>query len=680
MRYPVMSAQPQYVYKSAVPDGGINQGSAARAEKYLDDGENMWLSDGLLCTRPGLAVEDTEPIYSSGLFDAVSRPLTFTGARVTIEGEEKELAYYTVSEDGSHIKCYVCLVGGGTGYTSIGTMNFNRISSDTFFTPQRFLFFSAGATYGCGIYAFVTVSDGVTTEYSIYECNAERDGWQRISNSDYYIPTVYINGRGTLYDEVNDAYPEEPIELEQQNLLTGEFKAYFSSDGHSSTFQLPLSGLDSSNVICRIYRTPTQYAEWIVEENESEAAADFFGVEVTLSCDRVSGMLHFTSGGTDHPIMRMAQYRGNNIFVYASKTIENGFARVVGASVCESFNSFIVLSGSEADKNAVTAARTSRPLYFPKGAVTYVGGGENAVTALKAFGNRLLCFKADGIYRITLNDGSTYADNELLVGVENDFYKSDTLKNELLYYRNGCSSPQSICVCGNELLWLDASRNVCVMKNGSSRIYTVSDAVFEDLNELSPEDIKACCYKGCYLLWAGNRVLAAQLNESPEKTAWYKWKFSDDITVDGVAVLGGVPKAAVRVPYKQWSYIAVLAGAYDILPDEHGEVIRSSIPAFFATARYDLGCPQLRKAIDTVFIEAAASQSIEISFGNEEKIHRIDIMMEGDRAERRQTASFRVRPRLYGVCDTVLTVRSDGAFSAGGLMFCYRKLSEAAGV
>lgn len=683
MKYPVMSAQPQYVYKAALPDGGIIPNNFTKDEKHLTESENIWFSDNQLCTRPGLTVDSYDPACKAGNFDFIWQKLTFTGVRVMEDGIEKELAYYLHCLDNTHIAVYTYLVDKSKNYTSLGEIMFTGMFVDTFFVPDRLLFLSAGATSGCGIYAFVKTIRDEKEEYAIYECNSERNGWIRHYSSDYYVPTIYINGRGTLFDEVVDAYSNKPIELEQQNLLTGQFKAYFSSDGHSSVFKLPVSNLDDDVFICRVYQAPNDYAEWLLDKGESTKVSDLFGGEVTLTLDRTSGMFSFTSNGEAHPIMKMSRFRSNNIYVFASKTVDKGLETVLGSTVCENFNSFIVLSGSEVDRNAVVLARCSRPLYFPKGAITHVGDSESAVTALKTFGNRLLCFKSDGIYRISLTNGSVYSDNEMLLGVQTDFYKSDTVKNELLYYDHGCIMPKSICVCDNKLIWMDTSHRICLLKSTDSRIKTLSAAVSSKLHDITAEKyetIVGSFNDGYYILWYGNHALAAHISDTDEKTAWYGWKFPDSIKVEDVAEIGGVLRLIVGTGTSGWCHFAELSKGYDLLPDSNEMLVRSDISSCFSTARFDFGCPWLRKAVDSVFIEASSPQSIEISFDNEESSHRLDIMMDNDKAEKHITATYRVRPGLYGVNDVSVTVKSNQPFSVGGLMFCYRKLSEVSGI
>ena len=116
------------------------------------------------------------------------------------------------------------------------------------------------------------------------------------------------------------AYTAQPKFLEAQNILTGRFKSYFTSDGQSNAFRLPYSGLANETVMCRIYINLTKYTDWTILSNSTSDTQTFYNSAITMNVDRSKGMIYFTtSDGADYPIPIMSMYHENNICVRAGK-------------------------------------------------------------------------------------------------------------------------------------------------------------------------------------------------------------------------------------------------------------------------------------------------------------------------------------------------------------------------
>ena len=231
MRYPSYKKEKIHSYRLRALLGGLdlNEDPVVLDEDKLCECENMWIKNGMLCSREGLAV-DNPCVMEVEKYGFCSAPLTVTDTIVTVDGEPCNIGY-TMVFDGADSKhtVNVYFINRQGEFICAGELVFNRISGDEFYFAESIYFISGKGNKGCGVYAFVKISDyGINPDYKMFELSSDRSEWLNINISDCYAPIIYINGRGTRYREAVDAYGAAPIAFEQQNLLTGCFRAFYS--------------------------------------------------------------------------------------------------------------------------------------------------------------------------------------------------------------------------------------------------------------------------------------------------------------------------------------------------------------------------------------------------------------------------------------------------------------------
>ena len=112
--------------------------------------------------------------------------------------------------------------------SSAGNIMCQRISESIFSIPTDVFFLVDRRVNedGDGVFAFVTKQSYGDESYAIYEACGGFARWDNCE-SEIYVPTVRINGRGNRYDTASPLedlnYPE-PEMPETLNVLTGRFK------------------------------------------------------------------------------------------------------------------------------------------------------------------------------------------------------------------------------------------------------------------------------------------------------------------------------------------------------------------------------------------------------------------------------------------------------------------------
>ena len=426
----------------------------------LSDCKNVWFNDGVLKSRPGLYTKPENYINDEFYRDGFYYHYRPADVEITIDGELKKIVVEEIEYDDSSYICLVHLINSKGLVENCSELIFNRTSGSTFYIPEKILFYKGAPQTGGGLFALaslVNMENFNQHTHKIYEVDSDFSTWNRVTS--YYIPTVYINGRGNKYEiaeSTNQAFTGTPTRLENLNLLNGTFYAYYSSDGRSNSFRLPFSNIADQNVICRIHYTVKDYVQWTVPADSTSASATFFGTSVTMNVNRTKGIIYFTVPAGDYEVPLMSQHSENNMEILATKNSEYGFTDIVESSLATTHNSKILL----ANKNTVFEANYDNPLYFPKDSVTYVGEADSDITAFAFFENNTIAFKPNATYRISIKDGKALNSISLLANNDAIFYANDTLSVSCLSAKTGCSDKNSLIRRENELLWKGTDRYI----------------------------------------------------------------------------------------------------------------------------------------------------------------------------------------------------------------------------
>jgi len=551
-----VSKEPLYINKSA-----------------LSEAKNVIYSGGILKTRPGLYSDSEHVIKSEYSSDSFFNTCEISRNDFYINNTFYKIIMETSQVDFSQFSLTFHLIDQNRDMLNIGSMQFYRVTDTVFYVPSNVTLFQAKPQKGCGLYAFITLSNmGNYTETLnyIYELSSDMLSWNKIEN--YYIPTVYINGRGDMYKTSEDAgniISENPKLLEAPNMLNGIFYAYYSSDGYSSSFALPYSNISDEKVSCRIYYSLNAYTDWTINAGETSKVKEFMGAKVTMNIDRSKGIVYFTVESGDYAVPYMSKYNLNNIRITATKKDPTAFSDIVSCTCCLVCDSRIVLAGGN-KLNRIYTAHYDNPLYFPQSNYTEIGQARLPIKALTLQKDKILAFKSNGIYRITLTKGEGINTASLLADNDSYFYKSDSLTVNRMDSQLGCARQSAITtLCGKTFFCGTDSNFYCITDSFSIKL--ISQKIKEYLkvfpNEILNEIVLLNDGKHCYFFLNNQAYVCCTPTDSDyEKTAWYVWEFPEEVTVSGGISYENSPVLLCSTNYAT-NYTAVLEGNEDILLD-----------------------------------------------------------------------------------------------------------------
>lgn len=675
MKYGSLKKQSIKSFKVTDFDGGLNSASlpSSISDNQLSECKNVWYKNGRLQTRPGFNAEVSQAV-SSKIF-GVDGELKYniTDTSVYIDGTYYRVAYGEVLTDDYAYYIYVYLVDGDGRITPIGNMAFLRTASEIFYLPVNVLFYVGKPQSGGGIFAMVTVENQYNSEekyYNFFEINKEYTEWERVYN--FYIPTLYINGRGNKYSQAhseNGFTTESPKILESPNMLNGRFHAYFTSDGFSSLFRLPFTDLASETVICKIYYTLTDYLEWQVSATGIADTQSFFGNKVTLEVDREKGTAYFTCEDTEYAVPVMPMYHENNIKITATKEIENGIAKIIHSDCCINTDSSIILSGGFCG-NEVYSTNYDEPLYFPQNSSVSVGNANSNITAFAFQNGKIIAFKSDGIYSLTMKKGDIINRISLLADNDRIFSKNDEFSAKQITKQAGCKDKKTVALCEGKAIWLGTDNNIYSFTS-QNQIKRISDTV------VMPQIRESFAFSDgeYYFLVSGTDIIVAQAPADKDKR-FYFWQLPDNFKPYGGLYKNGNFKLLCAGENSSILYTANLKGATDTVMcyNENGEIesreyaVKSSI----TTKHYDLSGFCDFKNIDSMYLMLASCGKIRICVNGKE-IANVNLRISREEYQNGEHKSVKIIPHLYGARLLYLTVESDDGLSIGELEIFYRK-------
>ncbi len=698
MKYGNISPSKQEKFHIPALDGGVNFSE----EEFIEDNQlsncsNMWFKDGALRTRLGISAIEKSIIGRYDKYSYCISPFKMTDSTVFIGGKPYGVAYCIDGDYISYELLRVFFVAGDGSVKETEPIYFNRVSSQIFYKFSKAVFFSASATVGGGIYAFMTVSNGSSKIYRIYEINSDFSDWTELSSVEYYTPIVYMNGRGNKFPENDDEniyYSAEPTEPEALNMLTSKFKAYFTSDGYSSSFKLPISNLDDDVVVCKIYHSPGVYTQWIINRGSNSSSAVFSNTTVNMKIDRTTGIFSFSALGAAFVVPYLSEYGGNNIEITAYKSTENALARVIGSKRCVGYNSRLYFCDNEYKPNEVYSARMTSPLYFPINSKVSVGEDTSAVTALGVVCNKLIAFKPTEIYKINLKVGDAYTAEGILSGQKADFIHNDTLTTTAVHSFIGCDCPDTLKNCSNRLVWLSSIGKVYTLATTTygkeNNIYEVSSHIDEMLKGYSSEALKkayAADTDGYYMLMLDKKIAVmdyrikdfgfpakyAGAGENGGSISWYIWDYCTQLDAASVAKIEGNILFACNCEDLKYQYVSSFYGEKDVIvkTDESGNAALEEydINSGFCSAFTDFGQMATSKTVDEIYIGLKLSGATELKVTGERSRGKLTLFPKNERYEVTKIilpikSSNRIK----------ISLDSKDRFAVGGILIKYRPI------
>ena len=678
MRYDSLKRQSVKSFKIKGLNGGINVKDApeAIADNQVCISKNMWYKASRFQTRPGFLGDSKKAIDIKihdidGMYD-----YKVTDTEIFIDGEYYKIAVANIIEEDYAHHTYVYLIDSQNTIRQIGNMSFFRIASDVFSIPTNILFFNGKPQNGGGIYAFATLTnqhDYSEKYYNIYEVSADFKTWDRVY--DYYVPTIFINGRGNKYQiakkENGLSYPAQK-ELESQNMLNGRFNVYYTSDGYSNSFKLPFTNLAEEKVVCRIYYTLVDYMEWEFAATSTVCKKAFMGKEVSGILDREKGVLYFITDQGNFPIPIIDMYHENNIKITASKEIEKGLEKIVFSTCATRMNSKLLLSGGM-EGNIVFSADYENPLYFSVGSSVRIGESDNNVTALLQQNENVLAFKQHSLYELKLKEGGNINEIALLSDCDRVFKKLDSFTVEEISKNIGCNNKNTLCDCGNTIVW-QGTDNKIYSYSGGKYIYYISDKIDSVIPKFDYKDSFSVGGDDMYILFT-NREIYVFLLKDLNKITVYRWDCPECAMVKSGYFHNGIFKFLCSGERDTLIYIAELNGETDAFVhyDKDGNITQIPMPIknSVITKFYRLSDLPKLKNVENIYFLLAAKGKVKIGI-NGLTIANINFGFSNEIYDKREYKTVKLSPHLYETDSVYLTLSSDQHMSIGEIEILYR--------
>lgn len=661
-------------------DGGINclLSPSDIEDNQLSDCKNVWFRDGVLKTRAGTRVDASKYIKPEETDTFYKYEYKLHNAGLNIAGEYMRIATGEICVEDYVYYCNVFLVGENGNFLPAGKISFFRTTSEIFYTPINILFYTGKPQTGGGIFAMATTQNDFYDDqrfYAIYEISEDFKEWNRVYN--FYIPTLYINGRGNKYaipKGNNQVNFNSPKILESPNMLNGRFHAYFTSDGYSNSFRLPFPKLSSESVICRIYYNLVDYVEWLVGAHSTENRQTFFGVEVTMQVDREKGTVYFLSNGKDYPIPLMDIYNENNIKITATKEIEKGKEKIIHSTCACNYKSRIIISGGESG-NEVYEADFDNPLYFSQKSSVKVGSADSEVVDIAIKDNRIVVLKQDGIYYLNFRNGNKINDISLLADSDKIFTYDDKFYCNIITDKVGCYGKDFTAVLNDDIVFLGKDRKIYLLKSlDSGGLVAISDNPGEKFEYFKYPDF-ACGGSNNYIIFRKNKAFTAEIKG--RNALWHYFEFPEKYKINGGFWFNNNFWFLCSTTDGNVAYIAQLNAETDefIDLDSEGNVVKCDLPieSSITTKRFNFSSGFKKQKIESIYLSLASKANIGI-YVNQRQIADVNLKMTENELNGREYKSVKLSPYVNGADSVYITLDSKSGMSVADLEIIYREI------
>ena len=620
-----------------------SSGEYVSNEEVLSDCENMIYQKGKLNTRPGFSAIEESVVPPVEYADTVYLPFTVTDT-VYYSGSKRYNVAYRCTGDVSFASLQVFFIDEEGNISSAGNIMCQRISESLFSIPTDVFFLVDRRVKedGDGVFAFVTKQSYGDESYAIYEACGGFARWDNCE-SEIYVPTVRINGRGNRYDTASPLedlnYPE-PEMPETLNVLTGKFKCYFTADGLSSIFRLPYGSLDSlSPLVCRVYVSTDEYTEWVIPPTANHASAVIFGETVYLYVDRNLGVIRFWNGQSDYCIRIITGCPLNNIAVTAVTERSGGPGEIISSKGIAALGGRLYAYGNKIKPNCVYCAKQTEPLYFPDDAKLFLGDGTTGVTSLKVQNGKLIAFKPGEVYRIITSFSNEKYEKEAVLPETTLYIMGDKMKVQTIDTGIGCSAPKTIMLCGSRLVWLGSDGNAYALATttygNTINVYRVSRPVEQHIKAFAKNGSEpfAVNKDGYYILLFGGDVLIMNYKAKGfgysksynagdfvlKSPAWYRWKLPENAAYISAAGIGDGIILTSHIENGLSGFLSTVSGERDsFIIRENGEnrTVFTDIRGGFTTKYLDLDYPGRLKTIAKVLPCGECETPATLTFSN----------------------------------------------------------------
>ena len=505
-----------------------NPASVKSASAY-----NMMLEDGKLCNRFGIATLDNPTIFTPYEFVGYTEFIS-TDCYVSVKGRTGRIAIAEESDDYSNIYEHIMVFFPDGSREDLGTITFTRSSPSTFFTPISYVFYSGTPSdNGGGIYMLCRLGCyDYPDEYRIYEISRDFTEWRVLQDTDFYTPTILINGRGENYKSalISNIPLKNPEKLEPMNMLFGKFNCYFTTDGCSNSFVLPCTTLGNEMIKCRFESSADNIIEWVINPNgTSSNTVTYNGVKISMYVNRNARKIFFVRESGEAYVLPFCNM-DNNLFFTAYNGENSEISEICSMSLVDSVSG-IVNSGTSSitvfsggiSPNRLVWINPENPLYFPNCcslSLSEVGGKINKIFAL---GNRLFAVGKEKICSASIKSGEPFDLTSIISGIKNSgevsFAKFSFNKEIDLF---DCVIPKTIARF-NETAFFCTHNGKIYSLESPLKITEIA----QHTNDFSNNSFSAI-HKGRYMIFELNSCLVYEKNQY-DMFGLIKWEFPIEI-------------------------------------------------------------------------------------------------------------------------------------------------------
>lgn len=564
--------------------GGLNLRDSVSMvrDNQLTDGLNVWYKDAVLKTRPGMRV-------NQGVIDG-GRITAFI--RTADDAPEKKLLQSDIVPRCNDIYRVIdgkryCLFAAKVNKLGVDTLLFQFVTDDAVIDLPEYSkeghiidnFFVVEQKQT--LYCFIRMhgnSDGIV-EYTIIQY-IDGDAWTELSEKDYYVPLVLVNG-----DMQHTFAPPSGTMYEGYNLLTHRYRMQFDADTCESermlyrtlhNIKMPARAhLVGETVTARLTDMDGNVVIHTVTINEQVPS-----VETELGSDGMRMKVWEETidffDASDKAVVLPEKYKGlHNNFEFElpfwDDEHEAGITKVFEMTNCTWFGGqsaglgggtrlFLCGNREEKEKNLVVWSDMDNPLYFPENNYFYVGNSSQAVTGFGKQNELLVIFKERELFYTYYQQGEAYSaadvisQNVIDVTAASAYFPLVQIHGSI-----GCDCPNSIQLCRNRLVWASTQGKVYTLTTNNQyserNVYEVSGMVERRLEKETMEalaDAFSCDWQGLYCLFVNNHVYLMDYNSygyqyaySYSKTEdsnvmipWWYWELPE---VNGAGHLKGIP-------------------------------------------------------------------------------------------------------------------------------------------
>lgn len=615
MKYRFLKKEKEKILQIPSLDGGVNcdKNSSLLAECEIAEGKNVFISEGMLKTRKGIATSLENIIDISNYEGFLSAKYFLSNTAFVKDSKAVQIAYVKIHYDNSNCYLAVFAIDEKGNAESLGAICFGRVDDLTFYQPQSVNFFVGTAQNGGGLFAFVGLKNPYDEayEYRLYEIDGDFRGWTNAYN--HYVPTVYINGQGNRYayaENSNQIVTENPKTLEALNILNGAFYAYYSSDGYSDSFRLPYTSLANKSVSARIYYDITTYTDWTVYSDESAVTKSFMGYNVTMNVNREKGIVYFTVNDEEFSVPMMSKYSANNIRIMAHKDLGEEFEAVASTTLSRVIDSRIIFAGGN-KKNRFFYCNFDNPLYFPQLQLNELGDPADAVTGLCKTGSDFFAFKKKEIYKVSLSSEKNLNTTALLTDNESIFKSAAEFKFNCLSNCHGVSSENKITHIANSLIWFEDDGGIYTFSSSNTPVL-LSESAKNYLKENFGENAFCKAADNNCFIYFNNKI--AVMNYEKNAAKFFFWELPQKVNIFGIVNIGE-PIFLCRNTENEIGYTAffesesdaVITGSFSI-----PELSLQTVETFIKTKSFSLGGDLRKKRINSAILQLFSKGKLKI--------------------------------------------------------------------